>query len=79
MELAKYIRAIRNAREYSQEYMANELQISQSYYSKIKAQAGDKPFKTVAKVLMVLEVTEAEAYTALQFYSLKKKSIPVAE
>jgi transcriptional regulator with XRE-family HTH domain len=57
MELAKRIRLIRVIRGYSQDYVASQMDISQSAYSKIERKAGSSSYYTLEKIANVLGVS----------------------
>lgn len=57
MELAKRIRLIREIRGYSQDYVASQMDISQSAYSKIERKAGSSSYYTLEKIANVLGVS----------------------
>lgn len=57
MELAKRIRLIRVIRGYSQDYVASQMDISQSAYSKIERKADSSSYYTLEKIANVLGVS----------------------
>lgn len=57
MLLAKRIRKIREAKDLTQEYVANLCNISQSAYSQMERKAGSCSFHTLEKVAQALGVS----------------------
>jgi len=56
MQLALRIRQIRLLKGFSQEYMADKMEISQPAYSRIENKAGNCTFYTLTKLAKVLDV-----------------------
>lgn len=56
MQLAQRIRQIRLLKGFSQEYVADKMEISQPAYSRIENKAGSCSFYTLEKLAKVLEV-----------------------
>lgn len=56
MSLAEKIRSNRLTKNYSQEYMANELQISQNAYSKLERGETEFSVKRLYEIAFILEM-----------------------
>ena len=65
MHVSAKIRKIRELRGYSQEYMASQLQMSQTNYSKIEK--GDTKEMTVERLEKIAKVLEVEPASILSF------------
>lgn len=57
MEIGHKIRKIRELKGYSQEYMANQLELSQRSYSRIESNGVDLTLSKLQKISKVLEVS----------------------
>ncbi len=60
MEIGGNIRKLREFREYSQEYVAKKLKITQGAYSRMENGEIDVPFSRIEKVAEVLEMPIAK-------------------
>lgn len=56
MEIGKRIKAIRNLRGYSQDYVALKLGVAQQTYSAFEIKACDKSIYTIMRLAEILEV-----------------------
>lgn len=55
-EAIKLIRKMRIEKNYSQEYLASKLNISQSYYGRIENGRANLDLETLNEILVVLEI-----------------------
>ena len=55
-EAIKLIRKMRIEKNYSQEYLASKLNISQSYYGRIENGKANLDLETLNEILVVLEI-----------------------
>lgn len=57
MKLSSNLKSLRNLKNYSQEYMADKLGITQSAYSKMEVGSVDIPFSKLEEIATVLGLT----------------------
>lgn len=65
-ELVKIIRLARKEKNYSQEYVASKLNISQSYYGRIENGKANLDLKILDEILEILEIDYLEFFTKIK-------------
>ena len=65
-EAIKLIRKMRIEKNYSQEYVASKLNISQSYYGRIENSKANLDLETLNKILEVLEIDCVDFFTKIK-------------
>jgi transcriptional regulator with XRE-family HTH domain len=65
-EAVKLIRKMRIEKNYSQEYVASKLNISQSYYGRIENSKANLDLKTLDEILEVLEIDCIDFFTKIK-------------
>jgi transcriptional regulator with XRE-family HTH domain len=73
----KTIRKIRLEKNYTQEYIATKLNISQSYYGRIENGKADLNIDTLYKILTILNTDYIDFF--MQVKSNEKKIVPQAK
>ena len=67
-DAVKIIRLARKEKNYSQEYVALRLNISQSYYGRIENGKVNLDLKILNKILEILEIDYVEFFTSIKKY-----------
>lgn len=65
-EVVKIIRLARKEKNYSQEYVASKLNISQSYYGRIENGKANLDLKILDEILEILEIDYLEFFTKIK-------------
>jgi transcriptional regulator with XRE-family HTH domain len=65
-EAVKLIRRIRIEKNYSQEYLASKLNISQSYYGRIENGKVNLDLKILNEILAILQIDYIEFFTSIK-------------
>lgn len=65
-EAVKIIRSARIEKNYSQEYVASKLNISQSYYGRIENGKANLDLKILDEILEILEIDYLEFFTKIK-------------
>jgi len=65
-EAIKLIRKMRIEKNYSQEYVASKLNISQSYYGRIENSKANLDLETLNEILEVLEIDCVDFFTKIK-------------
>ena len=65
-EAIKLIRKMRIEKNYSQEYVASKLNISQSYYGRIENSKANLDLETLNEILKVLEIDCIDFFTKIK-------------
>ncbi|TXI67779.1 MAG: XRE family transcriptional regulator [Flavobacterium sp.] len=65
-EAIKLIRKMRIEKNYSQEYLASKLNISQSYYGRIENGKANLDLETLNEILVVLEIDCIDFFTKIK-------------